>query len=220
MSRILDISLPVGPGMLVWPGDPPVAVEPTSRIARGDPANVSELRLGSHTGTHVDPPAHFLDGEGTADGLPLDALVGDAVVADLTGRPGPLGPDDLDGLQLPAGTARLLLKTDNSALWGRLARRFPDGSPFPESYVALSPAGARWVVDHGIRLVGTDFLSIEERDAPGHPTHVTLLSARVVILEGLDLSAVAAGTYTLACLPLRVAGGDGAPARAVLIETA
>lgn len=212
MHRILDISLPVGPDMLVWPGDPPVAVEATARIARGDTANVSELRLGSHTGTHVDPPAHFLDGEGTADELPLDALVGDAVVADLTGRAGPVGPDDLDGLQLPAGTARLLIKTDNSALWARRPLEFPD------DYVALSAAGARWVVDHGIRLVGTDFLSIEERHAPGHPAHVTLLSARVVILEGLDLSAVAPGAYTLACLPLKLAGGDGAPARAVLVD--
>jgi len=212
VPNILDISLPVGPDMLVWPGDPPVAVDPASRIAAGDPANVSDLRLGSHTGTHVDPPAHFLDGHPTADDLPLDVLLGEAVVADLTGRPGPLGPDDLEALDLPAGTVRLLLKTDNSTLWSAEPVRFPD------RYVAVSPAGADWLVDRGVRLVGVDFLSIEEQDAPGHPTHVALLSAGVIILEGLDLSAVAPGRYTLACLPLKVAAGDGAPARAVLIE--
>ena len=212
MPRLLDISLPVRPDMLVWPGDPAVAVEPSSRIVDGDPANVSQLRLGTHTGTHVDPPSHFLEGAGTADELPLDVLVGDAVVADLTGLPGPIGPDELDGVEVPEGTVRLLLKTDNSRLWD-------DGpSPaFPDRYVAVSPAGARWLVDRGVRLVGTDFLSIEEKDAPGHPTHVTLLSAGVVIVEGLHLSAVAPGAYTLACLPIKVAGGDGAPARALLL---
>lgn len=213
MPRITDISLPVGPDMLVWPGDPAVAVEPIARLAAGDPANVSELRLGSHTGTHVDPPAHFLPGGATVDQLPLDALVGEAVVADLTAEPGPIGPAELDRLALDGGVVRLLLKTANSALW------HGGGTAFPDRYVALSPEGARWVAGRGIRLVGTDFLSIEERGAPGHPTHVTLLSAGIVILEGLDLAAVEPGRYTLVCLPLRVAGGDGAPARAVLIET-
>lgn len=213
MPTILDVSLPVAPGMLVWPGDPPVAVEGAARLAAGDPANVSALRLGSHTGTHVDPPAHFLDGGRGVDELPLDVLVGEAVVADLTGVPGPLGPDELGRLDLPAGTTRLLLKTDNSRRWHEVA----SAASFPDRYVAVSATGARWLVDRGVRLVGIDFLSIEERDAPGHPTHVTLLSAGVVIVEGLDLSAVAPGGYTLACLPLKLAGGDGAPARVVLL---
>lgn len=210
--RITDITLPVGPGALVWPGDPPVVVEPAARQSDGAPANVTELRLGSHTGTHVDPPAHFLPGGATVDELALDVLVGEAVVADLTGEAGPIGPAHLERLDLPPGVARLLLKTDNSALWRR-----PDPS-FPERYVALSEGGARWVVERGIRLVGIDFLSIEELEAPGHPTHVTLLTAGVVILEGLDLGGVAAGAYQLLCLPLRLEGGDGAPARAVLVE--
>jgi arylformamidase len=210
---MVDITLPIGPDMLVWPGDPPVVVEAVSRIEDGDQANVSELRLGSHTGTHVDPPAHFLPDGATVDRLPLDALVGEAVVADLTGAAGPIGPAELDRLWLPATTTRLLLKTANSALWhgsGPIA--------FPDHYVALSPEGAAWLVERGVRLVGTDFLSIEERDAPGHPTHHTLLRAGVVILEGLDLFAVEPGSYTLVCLPLKVAGGDGAPARAVLVS--
>ncbi|HEY3240285.1 MAG TPA: cyclase family protein [Acidimicrobiia bacterium] len=212
MRTITDITLPIRTGQLSWPGDPPVAVTPCFRLADGDPANVSEVRLSSHTGTHVDPPAHFLDGAATVDQLPLDALVGEATVVDLTGRPGPIGPTDLESLGLPAGTERLLMKTDNSARWPERLHTFPD------DYVALSQAGAAWMVERGVRLVGIDFLSVEEYGAPGHPTHVTLLSAGVVILEGLDLSAVAAGTYELACLPLRLAGCDGAPARAVLIS--
>jgi arylformamidase len=212
VSTIIDISLPIRTGQLSWPGDPPVAVTPFFRRADGHAANVSEVRLSSHTGTHVDPPAHFLDGAATVDQLPLTTLVGSAAVVDLTGLPGPIGPADLDGLDLPPGTERLLMKTDNSARWpGRL-------DTFPGEYVALSPAGAAWMVARGVCLVGTDFLSVEEYGAPGHPTHVTLLSAGVVILEGLDLSQVEAGTYTLACLPLPLAACDGAPARAVLIR--
>ena len=213
LSPIADITLPIGPDMLVWPGDPPVVVEAVACLDDGDPANVSELRLGSHTGTHVDPPAHFLPDGAGVDLLPLDALIGEAVVADLTAAPGPIGPVELDQLGLPGDTTRLLLKTANSALW--------HGSGpvlFPDHYVALSPAGAAWLVERGLRLVGTDFLSVEERDAPGHPTHHTLLRAGVVILEGLDLFAVEAGSYTLVCLPLKVVDGDGGPARAMLIE--
>ena len=206
MTTITDISLPIRTGQCSWPGDPLVAVTPVSRRADGQESNISEVRLSSHTGTHVDPPAHFLDGTATVDQLPLDTLVGEAAVVDLTGRPGPIGPADLDGLALPAGTERVLMKTDNSARWPERL------DTFSEEYVALSPAGAAWMVTHGVRLVGTDFLSVEEYDAPGHPTHVTLLSAGVIILEGLDLSRVEAGTYTLVCLPLPLAGCDGAPA--------
>lgn len=215
MARIIDISLPVHPGMLVWPGDPPVEVRPVSEIAKGDAANVSELRLGSHTGTHVDPPRHFLEGGAGVDELSLDSLVGPALVVDLTGAAGPLGPDELDALEVPSGTERLLLKTSNSALWDR--RPAPGAAAFPDRYVALSPEGAAWVVGRRLRLLGTDFLSIERRGAPGHPTHVTLLSAGVVVVEGLDLSRVSPGAYTFVCLPLRLVGGDGAPARAVLL---
>ena len=212
MGAITDITLPIRTGQLSWPGDPQVAVTPFFRLADGDPANVSEVRLSSHTGTHVDPPAHFLEGAATVDQLSLDVLVGEATVVDLTGRPGPIGPEDLEGLDLPVGTERLLMKTDNSARWAERLDTFPD------HYVALAPAGAGWMVERGVRLVGADFLSVEEPGAPGHPTHVTLLAAGVVILEGLDLSRVEAGTYLLACLPLLLAGCDGAPARAVLIS--
>jgi arylformamidase len=209
---VIDVSLAIGPDLLVWPGNPGVVIEPASRISRGDSSNVSEIRLGSHTGTHIDPPFHFLDDAATADELPLDVMIGEAMVADLTGTAGPVGPDELAGLSLSEEVTRLLLRTDNSALWAT------DPPAFPVEYVSLSADGARWLVDHGIRLIGIDFLSIEARGAPGHPTHRTLLEAGVVILEGLDLSGVAPGEYTLVCFPLKIAGGDGAPTRAVLLE--
>jgi arylformamidase len=210
---IIDVSLGIGPGMLTWPGDPPVEIDPAKRLAKGDPANVSELRLGTHTGTHVDPPFHFIDGAPTAEALDLNVLVGPAVVADLRGAGATITPAELDGLNLPSGTERLLFRTPNSELWTSSPVRFPD------SYTALTTDGAHWCVDRGIRLVGTDFLSIEQHGAPGHPTHVTLLKAGTIILEGLDLSRVEPGAYELFVLPLKILGGDGAPARAILRTT-
>lgn len=211
MKRIIDVSLGIGPDMLTWPGDPGAEVVPAARLARGDPANVSELRLGSHTGTHVDPPAHFIEGGGTIEALPLDVLVGPAVVADLR-RAEAVGPAELDALELPAGTERLLCRTRNSELWSR------GRVEFPEDYVAITPEGARWLVERGLRLVGVDFLSVERDGPPDFPVHRTLLARGVVIVEGLDLSTVDPGSYTLVCAPLKVLGGDGAPARALLIE--
>jgi len=202
---IFDISLPIGPDTPVWPGDPPVLVEPVARVADGDAADVSRLTLGTHTGTHVDPPAHFLPGSATVDALELDVLVGPAVVAGF-----PAGPIDgaaLESVALAQGSTRVLLKTGGDA-------------------GALTPEGARWLVERGVRLVGADTLSIEP-DCPGvrgcppdeqYPVHRILLGAGVVIVEGLDLAAVAPGPYEFVCLPLRIVGGDGAPARAVLIR--
>jgi arylformamidase len=196
--------------MLTWPGDPAVELDPAKRRAKGDSSNVSELRLGTHTGTHVDPPFHFIDGAHTADQLDLDVLVGPAFVADFRDSGPTINPDDLEAAKIPDGTERLLFRTPNSALWAEQPVRFPD------SYTALTPEGARWCVDRQLRLVGTDFLSIEQKGTPGHPTHVTLLQAGIVILEGLDLSGVEPGGYELTVLPLKVVGGDGAPARAIL----
>jgi arylformamidase len=210
---IIDISLGIGPDMLTWPGDPPVEIDPAKRLAKGDTVNVSELRLGTHTGTHVDPPFHFIDGAPTAEALDLNVLVGPAVVADLRGAGATITPAELEALNLPSGTERLLFRTPNSELWTSSPVRFPD------SYTALTPDGAHWCVDRGIRLVGTDFLSIEQRGAPGHPTHVTLLKAGTIILEGLDLWRVEPGAYDLFVLPLKILGGDGAPARAIVRTT-
>ncbi|HET6714311.1 MAG TPA: cyclase family protein [Actinomycetota bacterium] len=206
----IDVSLPISPGLLTWPGNPSVELLPNQRIASGDGANVSELHIGTHSGTHVDPPVHFVEGGAGIDRVPLDVLIGPCWVADATGRGSALGADDLDSLDVPAGTERLLLRTDNSELW----RSMP--AEFPESYVSLGADGARWCVDRGSRLVGIDFLGIEARGSEGHPTHVTLLSNDVVILEGLDLGDVEQGEYDLVVMPLRLVDGDGGPARAAL----
>jgi arylformamidase len=211
MGRIVDVSLPIGPDLLTWPGDPGIRIDPAKRIDRGDSANVSELHLGSHTGTHVDPPVHFLPGERSIDELDLDVFFGPAVVADL-GDAEAIGSAELEALDLPDGTERLLCRTRNSELWTRL----PAG--FPEDYVAVTEDGARWLVDRGIWLVGVDFLSVEKSTGGHHPVHRTLLGGGTVIVEGLNLSQVEPGSYTLACFPLRITGGDGSPARAVLFE--
>jgi arylformamidase len=211
MSDLIDVSLGIAEDMLVWPGDPPVEIVPRIQISRGDPANVSELRLGTHTGTHVDPPVHFIEGAEGIDRVSLDILIGPAFVAHLPEARGPLGPADLDALTLPDGTSRLLLRTANSELWRR-----PRPIEFPDTYACLTQEGARWVVERGVRLIGVDFLSVEQRGAPGHPAHHALLGNGVVIVEGLDLGLVQPGPYTMWCLPLRILEGDGGPARVVL----
>lgn len=212
MPSIIDVSVTIGPELIVWPGNPPPHVIPTSRVAEGGSSNVSEIRLGSHTGTHVDPPFHFLEHGTTVDQLSLDVLVGKAQVLDLTSVARSIGPAELAAAKLEQGTERVLFRTRNSMRWRGHANEFP------REYVSLSPDGARWLVERGVRLVGTDFLSIEAYGASGHPTHHVLLGAGVIIVEGLDLSSVDAGEYTLVCLPLKVLGADGGPARAVLLR--
>jgi arylformamidase len=201
--EILDVSVPVRPGMVVWPGDPAVRMELASAIADGAEANVTRLELGSHTGTHVDAPLHFFDGEAGAEALMLDALVGPCVVVDARAARGELGPEALDGVA--GGVERVLFKTTNSELWAR------DG--VADEFVLLGEEAAREVVRRRIRLVGIDYLSIGGNDA-----HRTLLRAGVVPLESIDLRGVEPGVYSLVCLPLRLVGADGAPARTILIR--
>ena len=201
-----DISLPIRKGMIVYEGDPGVSVDSALALERGDPANVSMLRFGSHTGTHMDAPLHFIDGATGIDAVALDLLFGRALVAEVnTDRL--IEPAHLTAVPL-AGHTRVLFKTRNSALWDRPS--------FSRDYVALSLASAQLLVERGIKLVGIDYLSIEAFGAEGHPVHKTLLGAGLVILEGLDFRRVQPGVYELSCLPLRIAGGDGSPCRAVL----
>lgn len=197
--------------MLTWPSDPGVSIDPASRISAGKAANVSELHCGTHTGTHIDPPLHFLEAGTPIDRIPLDALIGPAVVADLTSVRSDIGPAELESLNLAPGVERLLFHTRNSEFWRE------ESPEFTEDYVAVTAEGADWLVKHGIRLVGIDYLSVEHRGTPGHPTHMTLLSAGVVIVEGMNLDGVESGEYTLACLPLKIVDGDGGPARALLL---
>jgi arylformamidase len=200
---LIDISVAVRRPMPIYPRNPAVAVERVQSIAAGDTANVSRLELGLHTGTHVDAPRHFIDDGPGAELLPLETMVGEAVVVDGTAIAGPIDAAALARCGVPAGAERVLLKTRNSALWSR--------DEFTGDFVRLDGGGARWLVERGVRLVGLDYLSIGDADA-----HRVLLGAGVVALEGLDLRHVEPGPYELLCLPLKVAGGDGAPARVVL----
>lgn len=211
--RIYDATVPIAETLPVWPGDPPVRIERVQSISRGDAANVSRLHLGSHTGTHVDAPHHFVSQGLTVDRLPLELLVGPAVVADVEPK-GNLAIDvpDLASIQLPKDTTRVLLRTRNSLLW----KSHQTG--FERNYVHLSIPAARWLVQRGIRLIGADYLSVEAPDVDEHRVHHTLLGAGVVIVEGLDLSQVPAGPCQLICLPLKIKGGDGAPARVLLVR--
>jgi arylformamidase len=206
---IYDLSLPISPSMVVWPGDPPVRVEPCLRIARGNAANVSELCLGSHTGTHVDPPYHFDDTGKTVDELPLEDLIGRAWVCSFPSK----REIDVSDLQdnVPHGTTRLLLKTANSDLWRQCV------GEFTSDFAVITLEAAQWIVKQGIKLLGVDYLSVERPGSLEHAVHHVLLGAGVIVAEGLDLSLLEAGWYNLYCLPLRVAGGDGAPARAVAV---
>lgn len=209
--KIYDITLPIAPGMPVWPGDPPLVLERVESMDDGAHVNVSRLACSVHTGTHVDAPHHFLNDGRTVEMLPLDVLTGPAWVAALPSGVDLVTAAVLEAASIPAGVTRLLLKTRNSELWRRGETRFQ------EEFAAISPDGAEWLTGRGVRLIGVDYLSV----APfqdSDPTHHILLKAGVVILEGVDLSAVEAGAYELYCLPLKLVGSDGAPARAILIE--
>ena len=208
MSQVIDISLQVRPGMPTWPDSVGIRLTRTLRLEAGDEANVSRLDCDVHVGTHVDAPWHFLPDGAPVEGLSLDALVGPCVVAHVPEATA-ITADVLDGLGLPPGTERLLFRTRNSMLWAR------DVAEFVREYVALTPDAASWVVARGIRLVGVDYLSVERyQDIPR--AHRVLLGAGVAVVEGLNLADVVPGDYELLCLPLRLAGAEAAPARAVL----
>jgi arylformamidase len=208
MPSIYDISLPIVSGGLVYPGNPEISITPQQAISRGAGANVSALAFGSHTGTHVDAPKHFFDDGIGVDALPLDVLMGPAVVVCMADDVMAVGEEHLRMHELTKHT-RVLIKTRNSGFI-----REPE---FHKDYTYLAPDGAAYLVSLGVKLVGIDYLSIEQFHSGHHRTHRTLLEAGVVIVEGLDLSVPPMGPYELRVLPLRLAGLDGAPARAVLV---
>lgn len=207
MSRLYDISMPVVAGGLVYPGNPEIRFASRQAIARGDSANVSELMFGSHTGTHVDAPKHFDDAGLAVDELPLDRLCGPALLLHFPDDIASIGAAELRDHEL-GGHVRVLLKTRNSVLQAKPA--------FTRDYTFLAPDGAQYLVDRGVQLVGIDYLSVEQFRSGHHRSHHTLLDSGVIIVEGLALLEPNAGTYEFICLPLRLVGLDGAPARAIL----
>ena len=208
MSRIYDISVPIRSGGIVYPGNPEIDITLQQAVAKGAGANVSAIRFGSHTGTHADASRHFFDDGQPVDQIPLARLIGPALLVSFPDDVRAVGAAELKAHDL-RGRKRILLRTRNSALLSQ--------KQFAPDYTYLAPDGAEYLVDKGIELVGIDYLSIEQFHSGHHRTHRTLLAKSVVILEGLDLSVPPPGEYQLICLPLRIEGCDGAPARAVLI---
>jgi arylformamidase len=204
--EILDVSIPIRTRMPIYPANAGVALRRIDAIADGAVANVSAVDLGAHTGTHVDAPNHFLDGAGGVDTVALAPLIGPAVVVDATAVDKTLDAAAVAAAGVPAGAERVLFKTRNSQLW--------EQDEFSEDFVSFDASGARALLDAGVRLVGIDYLSVGD---PG--AHRALLGADVAVVEGLDLRAVEPGPYQLVCLPLKLVGSDGGPARAVLLRT-
>jgi arylformamidase len=206
---LYDVSIAVHPEMVQWPGERQVAEQALSRTPT-DHANVTKLQLTTHTGTHVDPPRHFIHGRATIDQVPLERWVGPCYVADLSSAAPEIEPADLEAANVPTGTTRLILKTRNSERWSHQ----PD--VFDDRFVGVSLAAARWIVARGIQLVGIDALSVGPYHTTGVETHLELLGNDVLCVEGLDLREIAAGNYELLCFPLLIRAGDGAPARVAL----
>jgi arylformamidase len=204
--EILDVSIPIRTRMPIYPANAGVALRRIDAIADGAVANVSAVDLGAHTGTHVDAPNHFLDGAGGVETVALEPLIGPAVVVDATAVDTTLDAAAVAAAGVPAGAERVLFRTRNSQLW--------EQEGFNEDFVSFDASGARALLDAGVRLVGIDYLSIGD---PG--AHRALLGADVAVVEGLDLRAVEPGPYQLMCLPLKLVGSDGGPARAVLLRT-
>ena len=210
--EIIDVTRTVDPKMLKWPDDTePPSQEFVSHTDNGDPATVSEWKMSSHTGTHMDARMHFIPGGWTMESLDLSRSVGPCRVVDLTHVEGHVSRADLEAAEV-AGQIRLLLKTRNSD-WGLMQRE-----EFEEGYSAISREAAEYLVEIGVETIGVDYLSVEPFEDGEFNTHHTLLGADVVILEGLVLTEVEPGEYFLACLPLKLAGSDGSPARAILIR--
>jgi len=203
----LDISVPIRPGMPTFEGDPTVTLERVAAIADGAVCNVSRLDFGVHSGTHVDAPVHFLDGAAGIEAVPIEALVGPAVVVDARVERGRLDAAAIDRLGIPPGTKRLLVRSRNSELWA--------ATGFQSSFIGLDGSGADRLVELGVRMVGVDYLSVAVFGDPT-PTHRALLKAGVVIVEGLDLRSIEPGRYEFICLPLLIPGSDGGPARAIV----
>ncbi len=205
---IYDVTVTLRPDMPTWDGEPGPVCRPIKEIGvDGEAAQVSLLTVGTHCGTHIDAPAHFIPGGATMEALPLVAMVGPCRVVEVGGGGGRLIEAE-ELARVAAGARRLLLKTPSGERWSDLS--------FYRDFVALAPAAADWIVRHDILLVGIDYLSVDPYDADPYVVHLTLLGAGVVVLEGLDLRRVPPGEYDLTALPLKLDGADGAPARVIL----
>jgi len=206
---IYDVTVPLSNELPTWPGDPGIEIRDWLSLSNGDAANVSVLNFGAHTGTHVDAPAHFIEGAAKVESLALNVLIGEAQVIEVPEEHLAISEQFVLDHCAP-GTTRVIFKTRNSAFWSE-----PE---FRTDFTYLDFNAATKLAEQGTKLIGIDYLSIEKFGQEKHETHHALLSRGVIILEGLILKDVPAGNYELICLPLRLRSdkGDGAPARVVL----
>jgi arylformamidase len=214
--KIFDISVPITPGMPVWPGDPAVDLQQVSAISSGELVNITHLSMSVHTGTHIDAPKHFFDDGKTIGQIPLEKMVGEVLVMQIDDSANVISGLVLKShpaIDLLKDTRKVLFRTRNSSLW----RQSPN--EFRSDYVGIDRSGAEFLGGLGLDLIGIDYLSI----APFEETlssHLALLAEEIVLLEGLDLSNVSAGIYKLFCLPIHLPGCEGAPARVILVDRA
>jgi arylformamidase len=206
--KFIDVSVPIHDAMTVYRGNPVVRIRPAMTLPR-DGVDVSDVCLGSHTGTHIDAPCHFIKGGEGIDQIDLGRFAGRAWVADLRGTKAGIGAADLAKARIPRGSRRVLLRTSNSRWWH-------PARAFRTDFVYLAPDGADWLLERGVQLVGIDYLSIEGYRVAGAPTHMRLLGAGVPILEGLDLFKIRPGRWHMAAFPLPIKDGDAGLTRAVL----
>ncbi len=210
---IFDITLTISNALPVWPGDPAINFYRVADVNNGDVCTLSRLESGSHIGTHLDAPLHFIKGGRTVDQLDLNVLIGPCLVVHIPNA-NIIDAAQLDALDIPADTRRVLFRTRNSEIWVS-----GDSSTFHTDYVGVDRSGAEWLVGRGVQLVGVDYMSV----APFADTiapHDILLGAGIIAVENLNLTGIEAGNYQLVCLPLKLKDGDGAPVRAVLIRDA
>jgi arylformamidase len=209
---IYDISVTISPNLPTWPGDPGLHLEQVESMDKGAHVNVTRISSSVHLGTHVDAPHHFLNDGRTVEELPLEVLTGPCYVVQLPDGIEAITSDVLERTEVTAEMKRVLFGTRNSHLWAN------GESKFQTDFVAITEDGAEWLVERGVQLVGVDYLSVAPY-GDSIPTHEVLLKAGVVVVEGLNLSSVMRGFYDLYCLPLKIADSDGAPARAILIQS-
>lgn len=210
MRTHFDISLPIHEGLVTYEGNPAPAREWLTHLEKGDAATVSHWTIGAHAGTHVDAPSHFLASGASVDELPWDHFCRPVYVYDCEGT------SLIDGAVIDRMCRDIVVDWSRTGVLFHTSNSANLTKPFHSQFVALNASGAQAVVDHNIPLVGIDYLSIEAFGNPLFPVHKILLSRNVAIIEGLDLSGVGAGPYELQCLPIKLMGADGAPARAVL----
>lgn len=208
--KIYDVSLPVAEHMVTWPGDPIVSLKQVKAISKGDNCNVTKMQMGIHTGTHIDAPYHFIESGGKVGSIPMESLIGACLVIEVDSAVA-VSKKDLIKHNI-SGHTRILIKTKNSGLWKNNTRSFN------ADFIALGIDAAEYLAQMNVILIGIDYLSIESSYSNDNKVHKTLLGKNIIILEGLDLSEVKAGLYELICLPLKLQGCEGSPARVILRE--